>query len=236
MNDGETDGNDELEVADFERSNVSKAVDLANQAAVGAVGAGIAMGGSPLAVIAGAASVPILQAASQKLIERRAQKVSDRLAKRRISLLQMVELVQKDDVSLDLFRMATDAALSTASDEKRNLLIDIMVDGLLSDDKIDQAYARRVLQSLDRIDAVEVLVLNAIDKIATSGAGGSTMGSVGRRRILDDFPGTRVDIVDGGVAVLVSEGLVTESRSSGGESGFALSEYGRRLLAGLTSS
>jgi hypothetical protein len=203
-------------------------VSLASQVAAGVAGAGIAMDGSTVSLLLGAAAVPVIQTAAASLVDRRSRSFDSRLRKHGVSPEGLLQRVMTDPGSFDLFRRSVSAALATSHEGKRKLLADILVSGILAKGEADSAYARRLIDTVSRIDALEILVLRSLEEAIEAGSSGKAL----RADIATRGNLTSVDMVDAALAVLQSEGLVMQSAGRD-EQLWRISGYGRRLIGEL---
>lgn len=194
-------------------------------------GAGIALEGSTISVLLGAAAVPVIQTAASNLTGRRARAFDSRLQKHGVSPQAILASIVDDAEHFDLFRSAVSAALDTENEVKRRLLADVLLTGLMSADSVRASYARRVIGTISRIDTLEIIALGALEDAIQSGTG----GVANRSEIVLAFREDAVDVLDAALAVLQSEGLVMQTAAS--EDGrWRLTGYGRLLLGELRSA
>ncbi|OHX03942.1 hypothetical protein [Micromonospora sp. WMMB235] len=205
------------------------AVALATDLAANVLGASVALQGSAVAAILGAAAVPVVQRAATAVVERRAASFGERLRRRGVSAEDVLRAVTEDPRAYDLFRTALAAATDTEHEAKRALLADVLASGILTADGAAAAYARRVIHTVSRIDALEILLLDAVEDAAEQAIGGSGgRGGVSMVSIRSIMDGARQDMLDAGMAVLLAEGLLAVADASG--TGWRVSDYGRRVL------
>lgn len=202
-------------------------VALATEVAANVAGAGIALEGSTVSILLGAAAVPVIQVAAAEVTGRRARAFDNRLRKHGVTPDRLLTTIVENPSHLDLFRIAVTAAMATDHDAKRRLLADALAIGTMAADAVDASYCRRALTTISRIDTLEIVALGAIEDAA---AGGNGIAS--RSEVITVFGPSAGDVLDAAVAVLNSEGLVLQATAN--EDGrWKLTGYGRRLLGEL---
>jgi hypothetical protein len=203
-------------------------VALASEVAANVAGASIALEGSTLSILLGAAAVPVIQAAAAEVTGRRSRAFDRRLRKHGVTPDLLLAKIVEDPARLDLFRIAVNAALATDHEAKRRLLADALAAGTMSADAVDASYARRAVTTISRIDTLEIVALGAIEDTVASGENGAAT----RSEITAAIGLQAGDVFDAALAVLRSEGLVLQATIN--EDGrWKLTGYGRRLLGEL---
>lgn len=204
-------------------------VALATEVAANVAGVGIALEGSTVSILLGAAAVPVIQTAAAQVTGRRARAFDKRLRKHGMSPELLLAKIVEDPANLDLFRIAVNAAMATEHEGKICLLADALAMGTMTAADVSASYARRAMTTISRIDTLEIVALGAIEKALAES------GTASRSEIITIVGPSAGDVLDASLAVLRSEGLVLPA--AGNEDGrWRLTGYGRRLLSELTSA
>jgi hypothetical protein len=180
---------------------------------------------NPVVGIVAAGLAPLVASRLNELYASRLERAVRGLEDRGVDLDAAVREGPNAALKADTFRDFMNASLETDSREKAAFLLHLAEFGLNSSVRMETLFARRVIRTVARIDELEMIILGVLVRLDRN-LDGVQLATLAQQTNVSD-----VDILSSGLAVLQSEGLVTQRPNA--KDLFRVSDYGQGVLKHL---